>query len=138
VPGIIYVLEDRADAPGFDVTYVSGQIRALLGAEPEAWTTDRDWVARVHPDDRERVVADIASPDGPWSREYRMLHADGHAVWVRDTGRVLEHDGVGRARVLQGLVVDITGERSAARERESRSARDRAERAAHLRETEAG
>ncbi len=116
VPGIIYVLEMRPDAPGFAITYVGPQIRAILGLEPEVWRTDEDWLASIVPEDRERVIAMAAEVEvsgAPWVAEYRMLHADGRVVWVRDRGRVLERDPAGRPRVLQGLAEDITDERQA-------------------------
>lgn len=114
VPGIIYVCEIRPDGPGFDITYVSPQIRAILGLEPDAWRTEEDWLASIVPQDRDPVIAMVAQLETsaePWVAEYRMLHADGHHVWVRDRGRVLERDPFGRPRVLQGLAVDIMDER---------------------------
>ena len=116
VPGIIYLLEMRSDGPGFTITYVSPQIRTMLGLEPEAWRTDEDWLASIDPEDRERVIATAAETEisgGPWVAEYRMLHADGRVVWIRDRGRVLERDPSGRPRIMQGLAEDITNEKLA-------------------------
>jgi len=126
LPGIIYVLEMRPDAPGFLVTYVGPQIREILGLEPEAWRTDQDWLASVHPDDRDRITAmavEQAVSGEPWLAEYRLLHADGSLVWVRDRGRVLERDAFGHPRLLQGLAEDITDEMVAADS--AREAQDR-------------
>lgn len=116
VPGIIYVLRGRPDGPGFMMTYVSPQIREILGLEPDAWQTDEDWIASIVPEDREQLIAMAAEVEitgEPWIAEYRMLHADGHDVWIRDRGRVLERDAAGRPKVMQGLVEDITDERRA-------------------------
>jgi PAS domain S-box-containing protein len=90
---------------------VSPQIRTILGLEPEAWQTDEDWIASIVPEDREALIALAAEAEisgEPWVAEYRLLHADGHAVWVRDRGRVLERDLSGRPTVMQGLVEDLT------------------------------
>jgi PAS domain S-box-containing protein len=116
VPGIIYVLDGRPDAPGFTFSYVGPQIREILGLEPEAWRTDEDWISSIVPEDRERLIALTAEVDTtgePWLAEYRMFHADGHPVWVRDRGRVLERDPAGRPVIMQGLVEDVTEERRA-------------------------
>jgi PAS domain S-box-containing protein len=59
------------------------------------------------------MAAEVDTWGDPWVAEYRMLHADGHRVWVRDRGRVLERDPLGRPKVLQGLAVDITDEMQA-------------------------
>ncbi len=116
VPGIIYVLQMR-ETPGFDVAYVGPQIREILGLDPEAWRTDLDWLASIHPDDRDVIAAmaaDQTVTDEPWVAEYRMLRADGSVVWIRDRGRVLERNAAGRPVVLQGLAEDISDEKAAA------------------------
>lgn len=119
VPAIIYLMEQRADAAGYAIAYVGPHIRTLLGREPEEWRTDEDWLACVHPDDLERVGRAIAEFDAsgePWSVEYRLLHRDGHPVWVRDDGRVLERDAAGRPLVLQGLAIDLTDRHAASQD----------------------
>lgn len=117
VPGIIYVAQIGPDATGPVFTYVGPQIRDVLGAEAIAWRTERDWLESIHPDDRERVATLATEPTvsgEPWISEYRMMRTDGSAVWVRDRGRVLELDAAGHPRVFQGLIEDITDEKTAA------------------------
>ncbi|HEX5950107.1 MAG TPA: PAS domain-containing protein [Actinomycetota bacterium] len=117
VPGIIYVAEIGADPPGSVFTYVGPQIRDILGLEPDVLRTEHDWLERIHPDDRERMTAVSGEPivsGQPWIAEYRMVRADGSSVWVRDRGRVLELDAAGHPRLFQGLIVDISQEKTAA------------------------
>lgn len=117
VPGIIYVARIGPDATAPVFTYVGPQIRDVLGAEAIAWRTERDWLESIHPDDRERVATLAAEPTvsgEPWISEYRMVRTDGSTVWVRDRGRVLELDAAGHPRVIQGLIEDITDEKTAA------------------------
>ncbi len=117
VPGIIYVAQIGPDATGPIFTYVGPQIRDVLGAEAIAWRTERDWLESIHPDDRERVATLPSDPTvsgEPWITEYRMMRTDGSTVWVRDRGRVLELDAAGHPRVFQGLIEDITDEKTAA------------------------
>jgi PAS domain S-box-containing protein len=126
VPGIIYLLEMNPDGSGFSITYVGPQVREILGLEPDAWRTDEDWIASIHPDDRERIAAmsaEYTTSGAPFIAEYRMLHADGSIVWVRDRGRVVEADPFGQPRIVQGLAEDITDEVSAAQR--AREAHDR-------------
>jgi PAS domain S-box-containing protein len=68
------------------------------------------WVDRLHPEDRDRVLEEsrLTNRTGrPFSIEYRMLHRDGHVVWVRDEARMLRGDN-GRPLYWQGLLIDIT------------------------------
>ena len=126
VPGVIYVMEMRVDASGFEVPYVSPQIREVFGFGPERWRDNEQWLATVHADDRDRIVAMLAEVerDGePWVAEYRIVRADGRIARVRDRGRVLERDGLGRPRLMQGLVEDVTAERDA--EEQVRDAEER-------------
>ena len=102
-------------------TYVSGGVEQLLGFPVERWLQDANfWVDRLHPDDRDRIVALAREGEltgGGWAAEYRLLHADGHAVWVRDVVRVV-HDEDGCPERLRGVLVDITQSKEAEAERE--------------------
>ncbi len=93
-----------------ETSYVSPQIERLLGYSPEEWLGRRGmWVQHLHPDDYLWVIAAIEqalAQDGEFSLEYRMLHRDGHVVWVHDWGRVRrdEHGG----RFIHGVMLDVT------------------------------
>jgi len=68
---------------------VNGRAEKLLGYTVEQWMTEPDfWRSRIHPDDREHVLAhadrEIAA-GRDWAYEYRMLAADGRVVWIRDS-----------------------------------------------------
>jgi PAS domain S-box-containing protein len=106
------------DAPGGlgTSTYLSPQIEDMVGYAPEEWLADRELFQKlVHPDDRERVLAEIvrASRAGePVLQEYRLVARDGRDVWVRDSA-VVVRDEEGRALWRQGCVIDITEARAA-------------------------
>ena len=93
------------------IAFVSPQIERLLGYTVEEWLGDPGLVdAVVHPDDRAAVLAerDRSRRDGDrFSLEYRMLHRDGHEVWVQDTSTVLA-DGEGEPSLTQGFLLDVT------------------------------
>jgi PAS domain S-box-containing protein len=114
LPAVIYVLEVEPGTTTDRIAYVSPQIHTLLGYEPEQWLSSATWVEAVHPDDRERVWATAAAvfeTGEPYVIEYRIRTKDDRSLWVRDQGRVLQRDALGRPRSIQGLMLDITRER---------------------------
>jgi diguanylate cyclase (GGDEF)-like protein/PAS domain S-box-containing protein len=69
-------------------------------------------IACVYPDDRERVRRQLeACREGECEQfilEYRMCHRNGHLIWVRDSGKVIERDVDGQPIRVGGSYVDIT------------------------------
>ncbi len=113
VPAVVYIA-DTGDPGAWH--YVSPQIKAILGYTPEEWCADPLlWSKRLHPADRERVLAEeagLATGEKDSSAdEYRMLHRDGHEVWIRDDAS-LHRDGAGRLR-WHGVLSDITEQKRA-------------------------
>ncbi len=116
IPAVTYI--DRAD--GSDVSlYTSPQIEEMLGYTSEEWVGRRLWPERLHPDDKERVLAADerfeAGAEERFSEEYRLLAKDGSVVWVREEAVVLE-DEAGNPKFWQGVILDVT-ERKEAEER---------------------
>jgi PAS domain S-box-containing protein len=116
VPLVIY--EDAADEHS-SALYMSPQVEPLLGYSQEEWLGDRELFPRLlHPDDRERVMAEIArvhATGEPFSSEYRLVAKDGRVVWFRDEATHVVGDD-GRALYSQGFMLDIS-ERKQAEER---------------------
>ncbi len=113
IPAITYI----AAMDGISSTkYVSPQSAALLGYTPADYAADADlWRKRLHPDDRERVMAEVArchATGAPFACEYRMIARDGRVVWFRDEATII-HNEAGRAVCLQGVMIDITERKSA-------------------------
>jgi diguanylate cyclase (GGDEF)-like protein/PAS domain S-box-containing protein len=102
--------------PGSDAfTYVSPAARSILGHPIDDWYEPGFWTSHVHPDDRERVLADYAAAVGAASDdtfEYRMLDARGEPVHLRDVVS-MEVDGAGRVILMRGVMVDISDRRRA-------------------------
>jgi two-component system cell cycle sensor histidine kinase/response regulator CckA len=73
-------------------------------------TTDW-WYQRIHPDDRERVVAAmdraINAGERGWSQDYRFRRADGRYAVVRDRA-VIILDALGRPTRVVAALTDIT------------------------------
>ncbi|MBN1527742.1 MAG: EAL domain-containing protein [Thermoleophilaceae bacterium] len=132
IPAVTYIAEFSADAP---FIYVSPQIEDLLGFPVERWTEDDDlWAERIHPDDREHVLAAerrTFEQAVPYEGEFRMLAADGHVVWIWERDTIIRGTD-GRPVCTQGVLMDVTElkrTQSALEESESllREERDRAQ-----------
>lgn len=113
----IPVMAYRATAaePGlWRFTRVSGGlVERLEASEVELCADPGAWVLRIHPDDRERVVAERARAcgNGRLETEYRLLRPGREDLWVHDIA--ICRDGTGR--VLDGLVLDLTEHHNADR-----------------------
>lgn len=114
VPAIVYI--DPVGPEPTSPTYVSPFVEQLLGYSAEVATGDPEWWARaLHPDDRERVLAEWTKSDEtgePYAGEYRLIAADGRTVWIRDEA-VLLHDDAGDPAHWQGVMLDITDSKQA-------------------------
>ncbi len=90
-------------------SYIGPQIATLLGWSQDSWQSVEDWVARMHPEDRDKVFnfcvsQSLAGVDH--EADYRALTADGGYVWIRDVVHVMrENDEVVS---LVGFMFDIS------------------------------
>jgi two-component system cell cycle sensor histidine kinase/response regulator CckA len=79
------------------------------------------WYERIHPDDRERVVASIDSfisqGETSWSEEYRFRRADGSYAVVQDRAHIVRDDS-GTALHVVGTIADVTEARQETRQLE--------------------
>lgn len=71
----------------------------------------------VHPDDKEptqqAVVDHMAGLTESFSRELRLLHKQGHWIWIHSQGRCSEFDESGKAIRVTGTSQDITERKTA-------------------------
>jgi formate hydrogenlyase transcriptional activator len=100
----------RADARTFQFTFVSNYAETLLGYPLLRWTSEPAfWQDHIHPDDRKRTVALCTQATQEKRRhelEYRMMAADGRAIWLRDVVSVgTEND---QPTELIGAMMEIT------------------------------
>lgn len=97
--------------------------RIEWGGDPQkcfGWSIDalgasmNEWMARIHPDDRARVTADLLSPTNQefFSSEYRHRHKSGHYVWVFDRG-LITRDESGKITRLIGIMLDVSARKRA-------------------------
>src|ERR671917_2202357 len=120
-PAITYVQEPLESSNPKAVTYVSPQYETILGYPPESKIIDEEhWNRIVHPEDRERVLAEEVRTDrtGEHFRvEYRVIGGDGRVVWVRDEA-TLVRDEEGQPLYWLGVQYDVTEQKREAKERE--------------------
>ncbi len=113
IPAVTHIsgLDDTAST-----IYISPQVEGMLGYTPQEWRRDPDlWVKMLHPDDRERMMANNAYhvvTGSPLSGEYRMLAKDGRVVWVREDAVVIR-DERGEPKFSQGVWLDVTERKQA-------------------------
>jgi two-component system phosphate regulon sensor histidine kinase PhoR len=109
------------DGDRSSLLYVSPQIEALLGYTPAEWSAEPDLFARLlHPDDRERVLAELESvpTDGrPFRSSYRLVARNGHVVGVREATTTVR-SAAGERLYTQTVLVDDAERRRAAEERD--------------------
>jgi PAS domain S-box-containing protein len=120
-PAITYVQEPLESSNPKAVTYVSPQYETILGYSPESQIIDEEhWLRTVHPEDRERVLAEEARTDQTgehFRMEYRVIAGDGRVVWVRDEASLVR-DEEGQPLYWLGLQYDVTEQKREAQERE--------------------
>ena len=91
--------------------YISPQIELILGFTQEEYKEDSNlWDKQLHPDDRERVLKELAAShqsDIPFVSKYRMLTKNNRIVWLMDEATIVK-DEAGEPLFLLGVMNDIT------------------------------
>jgi c-di-GMP-specific phosphodiesterase len=101
---------------GDDHVVWSAELHRIYGLDEKAGPVSFDeYLARVHPEDREKVadaVQHTVSTLRPYEHEYRIVWPDGSVRWVHAAGDVLEREGPRPVR-LGGFCHDVTAQREA-------------------------
>jgi diguanylate cyclase (GGDEF)-like protein/PAS domain S-box-containing protein len=118
LPAITYIdVVDEASPAGFTPVYFSPQIETMLGYSPEELNARPElWAEMIHPDDRERALAEDAlhyATGEPMSHEYRLIARDGRVVWVHDRAAVTVRDAAGGSQYSHGVLLDVTERKQA-------------------------
>ena len=101
------------------ITYISPAVRTVLGYDPDDFV-GMDTTDLVHSEDYE-MYKQFLTPTGdvPSQATYRMLHADGHYVWLEGTARLVRDPASGRPLEYQVTSRDVTDRQKAAAELQS-------------------
>jgi diguanylate cyclase (GGDEF)-like protein/PAS domain S-box-containing protein len=109
VPSVAYVY-----APGLngECLYISPSIERVLGFSQESWMRDEGlWDRLLHPEDAERVTsneAECARSGETLVQEYRIAHADGHWIWLRDEMTVVRGSSGDEEPLFYGVFLDVS------------------------------
>ncbi len=93
--------------------FFSPQLKRMLGYLPNEMEPNLEtWTQALHESDRERVIAalndHLEGRAASYSAEYQIRKRDGNYIWVRDRGRICQHDEAGKPLRMVGMVHDIT------------------------------
>ena len=100
---------------------ISGEIFFSLGSSEILGLVDKEvptsidtWNERIHPEDRElleKKIEQIFEERNPkLSADFRMLHHDGHWIWIH-LGSKVSYDTQGKALRLSGFCHDVSHEK---------------------------
>lgn len=109
------------------VVFFSDRWKAMLGFESDdIGQTPDEWKARLHPDDRDRVLANIQAHLNGETKEYasehRVVCKDGSVKWVMGRAFVVSRRADGHALRMIGTNADMTERKQAALALESSNA----------------
>ncbi len=103
----------------------SRQWAALYGVSPNKPLSRKEWLQRVHPEDRAGVQQDVerttTSGKGT-SREYRVVWPDGSAHWLNRRSELVR-DAHGHPARIRGVSIDVADRKLVERERQEFSSR---------------
>lgn len=93
--------------------YVSKMAEVILGYPAEFWTQKGFWIDHLHPNDKNWALQfsrenTLKLKDHEF--EYRMIAADGSVRWFKDITSVHIENGI--PVTLQGVIIDITGQKN--------------------------
>ncbi|PIQ27010.1 hypothetical protein COW36_16130 [bacterium (Candidatus Blackallbacteria) CG17_big_fil_post_rev_8_21_14_2_50_48_46] len=95
-----------------DRFFASPTYYSMLGYAPKQGLADRqEWVKRLHPEDKESVMAQIervlSRKESQYGYTARFRHADGSYRWQRVMGFGVEIDNEGMVSRMLGLRIDV-------------------------------
>ncbi|MFC1747553.1 PAS domain S-box protein [Pseudomonadota bacterium] len=91
-PAVIYTCKAQN---GFHATYVSGNVKTLLGYDASEFIEAPDfWKQRVHPDDMDSAFREffLLLDKGSYLYEYRFRLNNGEYCWVRDEIKIVKSE----------------------------------------------
>jgi PAS domain S-box-containing protein len=111
-PAVLFTCKPDED---FTATFVSENLVQVTGYRPAELMDDPSfWISRIHPDDISQFLEDRATlfKQGYKNQEYRILHRDGHYLWVRSDMRLV-HDDADNPLEITGYLADISDRKQA-------------------------
>ena len=110
----VVIFSSKSDGD-YGATFVSENIKDVLGYEPKAFLEDSGfWINHLHPDDIDQVLNGIKNlfTDDFYCQEFRILHLDGNYRWVLEQIKLIR-DQEGIPVEILGYLIDITERKQA-------------------------
>lgn len=108
LPGAVYRCRNDSD---WTMSYLSDEIQTITGYPAADFINSqvRSYASIVHPEDLHLTYAtgEQIQRREAFEASYRVVHAQGHEVWVREKGRG-EYDAQGELLWLSGFIWDAT------------------------------
>lgn len=111
-PAVIFTVSPEGD---FGTTYISDNVRAIVGYNPEEFLADAYfWCCHIHPEDIMQFLVALSDLSEQENRicEYRFLHKDGIYRWLRTELKLLV-DSRGKPIEIIGYAADISNSKCA-------------------------
>ncbi|MCC3530654.1 MAG: PAS domain S-box protein [Microcoleus sp. PH2017_22_RUC_O_B] len=111
-PAVIFT---AASAGDFCTTYISDNVKAIVGYDPQEVLADsKFWANRIHPEDLPQFIVNFSalSVGKNCICEYRFLHKDGMYRWLRTELKLLV-DSKGIRLEIIGYAADISNSKCA-------------------------
>ena len=94
--------------------FYSDSWKLMLGYKSHEIGRDlTEWSSRLHPDDKEKCYEDLEKhlrgEVDSYQNEHRVLHKNGHYIWILDRGKVIKRNAEGKPLRVIGTHTDITG-----------------------------
>ncbi|MAB24472.1 MAG: hypothetical protein CMK78_09005 [Pseudomonadales bacterium] len=94
------------------MSYLSDEVERITGYPASDFVNNqqRSFASIIHPDDLSKARLSnhrARTNDASFELTYRILHAQGHVVQVREKGRA-EYDGAGNLKWFDGFIWDVT------------------------------
>ncbi|MCG5501227.1 diguanylate cyclase [Ectothiorhodospira lacustris] len=97
--------------PGWPVDYISANVSRWGYSAAEMMSGEKLFIQLVHPDDRERLIAEmgrhIRRKHKQFRQQYRIVTGTGKTLWIEDHSSI-EYDPRGNMVRFEGALTDIT------------------------------
>lgn len=101
----------------FTIVYISDKIHDITGYPPSDFNENvkRSFASVVYPDDLatiRKAIEETTFDQAQYEMEYRLVHKNGHLVWVHENGKCIYNEE-GQVAFLDGIIVDISRRKEA-------------------------
>ncbi|MGC9505298.1 PAS domain S-box protein [Baaleninema sp.] len=102
-----------SDETNSEILYVSPAYEKIWGRSCQSlYDNPRDYIAAIHPEDRDRTLVFLDNANASFDVEYRIVRPDGSVRWIWDRGYPVLDEG-GKLHRRTGIAKDITERKQA-------------------------